>query len=262
MTVKGGYLATIELRDLHAGRQVIDEREWSLETWSRVCRNSVIDTCDLLSRMGNFDMILLVTGDDLIHFDTDAMTTTGGTRVEGHSSIPRIIDCVCSFMVWAIEYIASLGSPISYLHICGNHDSHLGWLVSRWVQAYFRTTPGVTFDVERSTRKHLLWKQVLLVYEHGQYLTPARLSSIVPQLFLIEWGKSKYRQVTLGHWHKSKVVRPLIEYSDGIMVRYVPSLAPPDNYHMDRGWQGEESMSSFVYNDNSMIANFTVRARE
>lgn len=90
VTVKGGYLATIELRDLHAGRQVIDEREWSLETWSRVCRNSVIDTCDLLSRIGNVDMILLVTGDDLIHFDTDAMTTTGGTRVEGHSSIPRI----------------------------------------------------------------------------------------------------------------------------------------------------------------------------
>lgn len=257
------HFVTLELRDLHCGRQHWqDERLWSLEKWSRVCRNAVIDTVNLILRVGGIERVMLVCGDDLLHYDNDSVTTTGGTRVEGFASIPRIVDTACEFLVWAVQYLLENLGPVEYIHTCGNHDRLLGWLCARSLQAWFRNTPDVTIDADRSPRKARLWRSILLCWEHGDYLPPSRLASVIPNIYPELWGRSKYRVVVLGHYHKSKIIRPLLEYSDKIVIRYVPSIAPPDGYHYDRGWVGQEAMESFIYNDVGLVGSFVVRARD
>lgn len=261
---KGTYLATIECRDLHIGKLHHKHSQlWSPEKSSTICRNAIIDSVELL-RKHSIEKTIIVCCDDLIQSDNLSSTTNGNTYVESCGSLDVLVDTACTFLVWAIEYVLANLGAVDCLAITGNHDTVVSNLIARYLKAYFRNTPGVTVDAERSQHKAILWRSNLLAWSHGDKISNiTRLAAVIPNLFPELYGASKYRYLTMGHIHQSRVARPVpvLECSDGLVVRWVPSLSPPDTWHMNHAWVGEEAMQSFVYGDG-LVAQYTVRARE
>ena len=258
-----GHLAVIRLCDLHAGRRhYLTEEDWSLEKFNLVARNAVRDLVELC-RKHIIEKIMIVTGDDSSQIDNDASTTTSGTRVESCASTERIATTVTEFMIWCAEYChQNLAKDVELIYVPGNHDSLLGFMCAMVVKAYFHSHSDIVCDCERNPRKARLFKKVLVAFDHGDWVPPARMSSILPNLWPEYYAASKYRVVHSGHFHKTKLVKPLMEFSDGVLVRTSPSLAPMDTFHNNRAFLGEEAAEAFVYNDIGLVASLVVRARE
>lgn len=263
-TVSDGSLAVLRLCDLHAGRlHFLDERLWSLEQFTTVCRNAVVDLIALLLKHQPISQEMIVMGDDISHINDDRSETLGGTRVESCASVERIATTVTEFMIWTAEYCHQhLARNVELIFIPGNHDSLLGFMCARVVEAYFHSHAGINVDAHRNPRKARLFKQVLVAFDHGEWIPAARMASVIPTMWPEYYAASKYRIVHMGHYHKTKLVKPLIEFADGVLVRYSPSIAPIDKFHNDRCFLGEEACEAFVYNDVGLVSTMVVRARE
>ena len=263
--VTDGSLAVLRLADLHAGRlHHEDETKWSLTVWSKVVRNAISDLVALIGCHQPISKVLIVSGDDLLNADSERSMTTSETYVTSCASMSRVTDVCIEFLIWCVEYCSShLARNIEVIYIPGNHDRQLGHMCMKVVKAYFRTMSDIVVDDSLSPRKARLHKQCLLAFEHGDMISsPAKIASTLPLLYPVEWGASKYRSVQLGHVHRSRVLRPSLEFVDGVVVKYLPSIAPPDMWSNNHCYQGEEAATASLYNDNSEVASFTVRARE
>ena len=198
-TITGGHLAVLRLADLHCGRlHHFSEALWSLEVWGQVVRNAISDLVSLIDCHQPIEKLLVVTGDDLLNIDSDRSETTSGTYVTSCASTSRIIDVCIELLIWCVEYCQSnLTRNIELVYIPGNHDRQLGHMCMRVIKSFFRTVSDIVVDADSSPRKARLWKSCLICFEHGDLISnPTKIASTIPLLYPIEWGASKYREVT------------------------------------------------------------------
>jgi DNA repair exonuclease SbcCD nuclease subunit len=164
--------------------------------------------------------------------------TTAGTQVETDLRHEKTYKTVREILVNAIEELRTHAKKTKVLVIPGNHDHNATWHMGDSLECYFAKYPDVEVDNTPRPRKYHTFGTALLGFTHGdkgkRADLPMLMATEVPELF----GKSKFREWYTGHNHVE-----VTHEKNGIVVRILSALCPPDAWHAENGYVGNRRSS-------------------
>jgi len=234
-TPAGPYMAELSLFDLHFGKMAHDGTSFDVATAERIFSDAI---GALLDRVAGWDVsrILVPVGNDFFNVDNWAGTTAKGTQQDSDGPFARVFESGCAAMVAAVERCLAV-APVELLWIPGNHDPSTSFYLTRFLDAWFRSSDDVTVDRDHRPRKYVRHGCCLLGFTHGDQENhrdlPAIMAAEVPDL----WAATTWREIHLGHYHRARqTVHRTTDEFGGVRVRVLPSLSGTDAWHYRKGY--------------------------
>ncbi len=271
---KADLMLEIGLIDHHFGMLA-----WSKETLSdydlKIAEVLYVEAAkkviDRIKNPEQISKIVIPIGHDFFHInDQTNQTPRAKHLLDVDGRLPKVYSTGKKAAIDVIDYCRKI-APVDILYVSGNHDPQISYFLCDTIQAWFRNCPDVSVDmkdgiVNPTARKYRLWGKSLVGFSHGldeaEKDLPLIMAAEVPQY----WAKSIYREVHIGHYHKSKSKW----FSGGetyspVVVRTLPCLSASDSYSYAHGWlaKGTQMIESYLWDKNyGMISYHTVKAEE
>lgn len=232
---KTGRMLEISIPDLH-----MNKLAWGKETGHGNYDTAIAEQLHdialeaLVARTSSlsFEKICLVVGNDLLNTDGKQSQTTAGTPQSTDSRYERTFVKTREMITRAILRLRQI-APVHIVMVRGNHDYNAVWHLGDSLWCLFHDKPHVSIDNSPVQRKYLEYGKVLLMWTHGNEEKQPDL----PLLMAVEeceaWGRTRWREVHVGHWHQTGLLE-----KNGVRVRKLPSLTPPDEWHARKGYVG------------------------
>lgn len=237
---KDGMVLEINLADLHVGNigayNVVEK-----DIFEKV--DYVIE--DILSRIKyvKISKIILVQNGDILHADTKGRTTTSMTHTvttDGSTNY-EMFDKGVGLLINAIDKLEKV-APVHVVGIYGNHDMILSYTLMKSLEFYYRENKNVTVDASHNPRKFMKFGNNLVLWAHGD-ISVKNVKSMIQKEARKEFGETKFAEIHLGNFHHQSVLE-----GDGIIIRYLPSISPTDEWHADKGYVGSiKTVQSFLW---------------
>lgn len=254
-------LLEIDIFDLHLGKLA-----WSKETGYqnydlKIAKSLFEDALEALIRRTNnhtFDHVLLPVGNDFFHSDSLLGETTAGTRQDMDGRFHKSARIGREMIVAAIERLRQI-APVTALIVSGNHDQLTAWHLGDSLECYFHRDDDVTIDNLPMLRKYHEFGNTMLMFTHGHRGKhadyPLLMASEHPEM----WGRTKFREAHIGHWHKTEVN----EYH-GVRIRTLSSLCAADAWHSEMMFVGQQRQAeAFVWSrKEGLVAQATYTVME
>lgn len=232
-----GYIVEIDLADFHLG---------SRDNHGEKAKQRMLNTInDIIGRIGNrrISKIVLVLLGDTIHFDTVNGTTTSGTQLSPAIGYREAFDEVTSILIeviWTLSYVA----PVEVVVVPGNHDELSEYHLCKALDYYFISTDDIIIDTEYKHRTWRRWGNVLVGWTHGN-MAKSRISKWLHQEARSDFGKSRFAEIHAGDIHHE-----VSNEDNGVILRYVPTMAPPDEWTDKQGYMSVRRTMTFLWHPN------------
>lgn len=168
---------------------------------------------------------------DFFHIDTEAMTTTKGTKVDFDSRPKKML-------MKGTELIVDIIKTLSYevetevYWVEGNHSRNIEFAVFNAMPYIFANYDNIKFDVSPKIRKAFVYGDNLIGLHHGEINKTNKFNWLQIE-YREEWGKCKYAETHSGHIHHESTTS-----RGGITERSMSSPKPIDKYEYDEGYLG------------------------
>jgi hypothetical protein len=254
------YLLELSIPDLHVGKLAWGEE--SGENYDTKIAERLFETAleALLHRTSGFKFakVLLVLGNDLLHSDTRAGTTTGGTPLDNDSRFQKTFGVVRRMCVRAIDRCREV-APVQVVMVPGNHDTLSVWHLGDSLECYYHGATDVEIDNAPTARKYVQHGKVMLMLTHGdkgkRQDYPLLMATEKPAIF----GATVHREAHTGHVHQTRV-----QEHHGVKVRISPALCAADAWHAENAFVGNaRAAEAFVWHAEEglvSLALYTVPA--
>jgi len=245
-------LVEVAFPDLHIGKLA-----WDKETGEDYDMNIAVSRCkaavdELMSRLDKtrIERILLPLGNDLIQIDNKMSTTTHGTPQNTDGRFGKMFKTTKDLVIDTITKLAAI-APVDVLIIPGNHDEQTMFTLGEVLEAWYKDDPQVTINNSPKLRKYYQYGVNMIMLTHGDKEKHNELGLIAAHEEAKMWGETKYREVHLGHLHKSKSVQYTTgdEYP-GFKIRILPSLSGTDAWHHAQGYLSMKAAKAFIFDKN------------
>jgi hypothetical protein len=253
--IGSGNLLELMIPDLHAGKLC-----WSKETGYQDYDTSIavatyrraVDGLLQLASGYKFDKIILGAGNDLLQSDNIQGTTYSGTKVDTDSRFHKTYKIVRKMLTETIEKLRLL-APVEVKLVPGNHDTLSTFTLGDSLECRFHNYSDVTVDNSPSMHKIVEWGHTFLVLTHGHEGKQADYAAWIASQYPQEFGRTKFREVHVGHKHKSS-----LDEKFGVRVRTLSSLTPPDAWHAHNNFVSNLRVAeALVFNkERGLVAQF------
>lgn len=196
----------------------------------------------------NIDKILLVIGNDILHFDNSKSTTTSGTFQDTTGTMPSAFNSALDLYVGMVDSLIDK-YDVDIIHNPSNHDYLSGWMLSRTLEAWYRQTDNVTCYTDMRHRKYYQYGDNMLCTSHGDGCKMQDLPMLMATEAPIMWASTKYRYAYLHHIHHKQVTK-FQSGKDyiGVTVEYLRSPSASDRWHSDNGYVGaKKAVEGFIH---------------
>jgi hypothetical protein len=261
-----GYLLEVSPFDLHVGKLA-----WGAETggenYDSKIAAAILDAAldDVIAKSAPFhpERIVFPIGNDLLHTDGAAQTTTAGTPQDADTRHARMFQRAYRLMIAAIDRL-ELVAPVDVVIVPGNHDRDSMLKMGEVLAAWYRTAERVTVDNAPTLRKYYRWGTCLIGYTHGSEEKHDALPLIMANERHEEWAATTCREFHLGHLHTRRATKYTAgDTHGGVTVRILPSLCATDAWHFSKGYvHGPRAMESYLFHrDAGYAAHFSFQHR-
>jgi len=228
------------LYDVHIGKFAWGKETNGMDQDLKIIRNTFTWAVNkLFSRIEyqKVNRILAVIGHDWLHIDNQEGTTRKAeNRLDFDTRLIKVIEVA---YLAAIDFIKKCleVAPVDVVWIPGNHDEITSYALCRILKEHFINNENVTVDIEPTKRKSYVWGTTLIGMTH-QALEPLdKLPNILASEWPELWGKSKYREMLIGHLHKKEEKSYFPTQTAGrVIIRRVPSMSSIDAWHYEYGY--------------------------
>lgn len=238
-----GSLMVMGIMDPHFGKLC-----WGRETgWedydveiARACMSEAVS--DLLQQASampyQIEQILLPLGNDFYHVDNGRNQTTGGTQMDVDGRRQRSYRAGREAVMEMVRALVQV-APVKVSIVPGNHDEETMFALGDALELVFDSAKHVEVDNGPKLTKYHEWHSVLIGLNHGKDIKPARLGGVMAAECREAWGRTLWREWLIGHWHtKGEAMYVPVSEQQGVRVRTIPSLTPPDAWHARNGYIG------------------------
>tara|TARA_R110000868_G_C10803675_1_gene757303 strand:+ start:26 stop:1084 length:1059 start_codon:yes stop_codon:yes gene_type:complete len=196
----------------------------------------------------NIDKVIFVIGNDCLHIDTPKRQTTSGTPQDTCGMWHEAFVAAKEMYIRAIERILPY-SNVEVIFNPSNHDYMSGFMLAQTIEAYFRNSANVKFDVSIRHRKYTRYGNNMIATSHGDGAkldqTPLLMATENPQM----WNDCHYRYIYLHHIHH-KQTHKFMSGKDfiGVTAEYLRSPSYSDAWHEKSGYVGaKKAIEGFVH---------------
>lgn len=235
---KDPKLAELVLMDIHLGMlswRYESGTDWDLHIADGAVRASVNGLLDEAAGQ-SISEFLVPIGNDFYHTDVTVKgkggATNAGTPQDVDGRWQKAFNMGYDLMVWTIDRLLEI-APVKLVVVPGNHDKTKAWYLGEILQARYHAEPAVTVDNRPTPRKYHRHGNTLLGFCHGDGEKPTDLPNIMAQEAREAWGKCRFQEWHMGHWHHDWV-----KEQKGVTLRYLPPITPADNWHSEQGYVG------------------------
>lgn len=200
----------------------------------------------------NFDKIILILGNDILHTDTPRRTTTSGTPQDTDGMWYDNFRLAKALYIWVIESLVQV-APLGIVFNPSNHDWQTGFFLIDSINSWFHKHPDIVWDIDMRHRKYTTYGENLIGTTHGD---GAKISDL-PLLMATEcefWSKAKHRYLYTHHVHH-KTAKDFI----GCTHETLRTVSGGDGWHHRKGYTGvKKAIEAFVHHPNQgQVARFT-----
>jgi len=191
----------LALPDVHHGlRSLADETG---QVYNLGISTSLVVHCtrDLLKKAGPVSKIVVPMGNDWLNADNAAGTTAHGTPQDEDQHWSTTFQRATAAAVAVIELCREYAETVDVLLIPGNHDTERSHYMATCLGYAFQNAPDVQIDAGLSPMKARLLHDTLVAWHHGDRAKPADLVAVMPDRWAELWGRSKWRELHMGHIH-------------------------------------------------------------
>jgi len=215
----------------------------------------------LLDKAKNFNInkIMMVVGNDVLHFDNAKSTTTSGTFQDSASSLPTAFNVALDLYVKLIDSVLKK-YDVDIVYNPSNHDYLSGWMLARTLETWYRKTDNVKVYANLQHRKYYQFGVNMICTSHGDGAKMQDMPMLMATESPMMWANTKYRYVYLHHIHHKQVTKfQTAKDYIGVTVEYLRSPSSSDRWHSDNGYVGaKKAVEAFIHNDlHGQIARIT-----
>ena len=209
---------------------------------SDICVADIIKAIQLLvSQAHPSEEAFIIDVGDWFHSDTQANTTTAGTRVDVDSRFPRMIQMGLDLAVALIDQALSKHKTVHWRSAIGNHDTHTSLYVTSFLKAWYRNEPRVVVHDTPSMFMYHQFGKNLIGITHGHRVKAEQLGSIMSVDCKDQWSSTDHRLFITGHVHHQTVK----EFTN-CTVETFNTLSGKDAWHAASGYRSKQSMKSIT----------------
>jgi hypothetical protein len=259
--LEDGHLLIIDPADVHFGKlaSLIETGEvYNLD----IARQRVLDgVAGIVSKAQGFpiEKILLVLGNDMLHTDNAANTTTGGTRQDTAGMWHEGFQVAKHTLIEVIESLLLI-ADVDVILNPSNHDYVMGYGLFDSVASWFSRSRNVTFNGAPSHRKYYQYGKNLIGTTHGDGARQTDLVYLMSHEEPQGWATTRYRYWYTHHVHH----RDTIKYKNakdyiGVSVEAVRSPSGTDSWHAKKGYVGApKAIEGFLHSkEHGQVARLT-----
>ncbi len=203
------------------------------------------------------DRILFIVGNDFGHIDNSRYETTKGTMVGATRTYLDSVDERCTVILEACALLREFTSHLDIAFVPGNHDAFSTYWLGKVVGSFFRSDGGISILNEQNPRKYYLYGDNLFGLTHGSDEKRMDLAALMAVEAPLLWAKSKNRLWLTGHLHQKQRAYSMLSEKFGVIQRIFPSLVAPDDWHILKGYVGNERAAEMlVYGAEGKLAEF------
>ena len=245
------YSLVISPTDFHWGKygwvDEVGETYHFEEAKKRLMEKTEELLCRLPSRP---EQIILATGSDWFHVDTDAGTTTKGTPQDMCGSPAEILMTGCQLAREHIDLLRQI-APVKVVFMPGNHDRMSAIALMMYLSAAYESVDDCEVVVSPSTRQYVHYGNNLLGFIHGD--GAKNLVELMSNEQRQLWGECEHHAWFHGHLHHRQVVE-----KGGCLIMQLPSLAGHDRYHARQGYTTSKAglAAHLIDKQKGLIATF------
>lgn len=160
--------------------------------------------------------------------------------------------------VACIELCLSV-ADVHVIHCVSNHDFMSGAFLAETVQAHFRLSKNITFEIGVAYRKYYQYHSNMLEFEHGNKGKVTNLPLLVAESQPKMWSETKFRYGYLHHVHHSDITK----YQSGkdyigFNITYLRSPSSADIWHSDSSFLNMVAVEGFIHSkENGRVSHLT-----
>lgn len=187
---------------------------------------------------------------DFYNIDDEKNQTTAGTPQDTDTRWQKMFRRGNEITIWAIEQLRKI-APVEVYYVQGNHDYKMSYFTLEFINAWYRGNANVTVHMSVKPRQYIEFGNCMIGYAHGDKIAKKRLHLMMQAEASEIWGRTKYRELHLGHIHSEQV-----EELQGYKKRNISSVTAIDKWHSDKAYIGTiRQMQAFVWDFNYGLEN-------
>lgn len=238
----GDKLLIIPLSDLHFNMQATlfnSGNEYNCDIAERIFLDIIQDVLERTSHR-DLSKIVLTIGGDQMDADSPANATTKGTPQQCDKHYWDATEQMYAMTIRAVDMLAER-APVDVIYVPGNHDRQTGFMLARYVDAWFRHDMRVTVDYAPTPRHYYLFGKTLFVFAHDGDVK--RLQKLIPDEARSMWSEANFTEVFLQHLHSEA----LLSEECNMRIQRLPSPVARSVWTNEMGYRSRRQCKSFVY---------------
>ncbi len=239
------HLLEIAIVDPHIGALILASQTGKEYTPEQAAASIPWATEQLVHQSRGFkiERVVFLVGNDTLHFDNYQRTTTRGTPMgDAGLSYDQAFILAESAIIQSVDWLLANVAPVTIVVVKGNHDYASTLALGRVLQAWYRKCPDVDFVNTEQPRQYIEYGVNLIGFAHGDLGPPARSAAAMPDEAKEAWARTEIREIHHGHWHKN-----LTEEHGTTILRFLPTLCPPNKWANDKGFTSRKAAHGFLY---------------
>ncbi len=260
---KEPHLLEIAIVDTHIGANILSYQTGGNWTPQDAADSVPWATQALVHRAGEMEIerVVFVMGNDHLHYDNFAKTTTStrhvmpDTHIEFNTAFKLAKDSITQSVDWLIDNVA----PVDVVIVPGNHDANSTMALGECLKSHYRHTPdAVRFIESPHPRRYIQYGVNLIGFAHGHVGKPERSVLAMPQEVMEAWASSRVQEIHHGHFHTIRT-----HDIGGIICRFLPSLCPATHWATKQGFLSQLGAYGFAYHrEHGQVARFSTPLRD
>lgn len=190
---------------------------------------------------------LISIGGDFFNSDNDLDTTTKGTQMHSDTRGEKMF--LMGLKLWR-DAILSLREEFNQVEVqlvVGNHDKNTSFHLFVALQQAFLNDKKVNFIENYKEVQCYVFKDCCIWTTHGSKNIVATIESLFSE-FPLEYGKTKYRELHLGHLHHEMELKEKL----GIIPRRLSASCGKDEYeYNERFGKSIQKQQVFIWQGNA-----------
>jgi hypothetical protein len=257
--VKGTKLLELDVFDLHLGKLAwkaeVGEDYDIAESVKRyiLAIDYLISTADLKY----VKQILLPIGNDMLNVDSRLNMTTAGTPQDCDGRYAKMFKILKDLLISTIDKLVKI-APVNVIVVPGNHDNQSMLALGFVLEAWYHNNSAVFINNVPTQRKYFKFGKCGLMFTHGNEEKHQDLGLIFATENPTLWASTLFREVHLGHYHKTKRVEYVsVDENQGFKIRIIGSLSGQDFYHNRKGYNSLKAAEAFLWDsERGLVASY------